>query len=95
MFFFVFADIIETAKPDERAIMTYVSCYYHAFSGAQKAETAASRITRLLEFHQNNERMMQEYETLTSDVCILPIFFILFLINPICCCKKPGLDHNR
>ena len=25
-----------TAMPDERAIMTYVSSYYHCFSGAQK-----------------------------------------------------------
>lgn len=23
-------------KPDERAVMTYVSCYYHALKGAQK-----------------------------------------------------------
>lgn len=29
-------DIIGTLRPDEKAIMTYVSCYYHAFSGAQK-----------------------------------------------------------
>ena len=27
---------MEVAKPDERAVMTYVSCYYHAFSGQQK-----------------------------------------------------------
>lgn len=31
-----FADLINTPKPDERAIMTYVSCYYHAFQGAQQ-----------------------------------------------------------
>merc|ERR1712176_1598839 len=31
-------ELVEMAKPDERAVMTYVSCYYHAFSGAQKAE---------------------------------------------------------
>lgn len=30
------ADLINTPKPDERAIMTYVSCYYHAFQGAQQ-----------------------------------------------------------
>lgn len=30
------ADIISTLRPDEKAIMTYVSCYYHAFSGKQK-----------------------------------------------------------
>lgn len=28
--------MINTPKPDERAIMTYVSCYYHAFQGAQQ-----------------------------------------------------------
>ena len=32
-------DMINTPKPDERAIMTYVSCYYHAFQGAQQVRT--------------------------------------------------------
>ena len=36
VFYVCFLDLIEVAKPDERAIMTYVSCYYHAFSGQQK-----------------------------------------------------------
>lgn len=31
-----FSDIVNTARPDEKAIMTYVSSFYHAFSGAQK-----------------------------------------------------------
>lgn len=31
-------DLINTLKPDERAIMTYVSCYYHAFQGAQQVQ---------------------------------------------------------
>lgn len=30
------SDLVNTPKPDERAIMTYVSCYYHAFQGAQQ-----------------------------------------------------------
>lgn len=30
------ADLVNTAMPDERAVMTYVSSYYHCFSGAQK-----------------------------------------------------------
>lgn len=34
--YYNYTEIVEMAKPDERAIMTYVSCYYHAFSGAQK-----------------------------------------------------------
>uniref|UniRef100_A0A4W5L4X3 Calponin-homology (CH) domain-containing protein n=1 Tax=Hucho hucho TaxID=62062 RepID=A0A4W5L4X3_9TELE len=31
-------DIVSTLRPDEKAIMTYVSCYYHAFSGKQKVQ---------------------------------------------------------
>lgn len=30
------SDILSTPKPDERAIMTYVSCFYHAFAGAEQ-----------------------------------------------------------
>lgn len=36
-----FSDIVNTARPDEKAIMTYVSSFYHAFSGAQKVPEAA------------------------------------------------------
>lgn len=32
------ADLQNTALPDERAVMTYVSSYYHCFSGAQKVK---------------------------------------------------------
>ncbi|XP_032812044.1 alpha-actinin-1-like isoform X1 [Petromyzon marinus] len=61
-------DIVNTARPDEKAIMTYVSCYYHAFSGAQKAETAANRICKVLAVNQDNERLMEDYEHLASNL---------------------------
>ncbi|CAH2013507.1 unnamed protein product [Acanthoscelides obtectus] len=54
--------------PDERAVMTYGSSYYHRFSGAQKAETAANRICKVLKVNQENERLMEEYERLASDL---------------------------
>ena len=63
-----FADIIGTPKPDERAIMTYVSSYYHAFSSSAQAETAAKRIGKVLNVNQENERMMEEYETMATNV---------------------------
>ena len=37
---FFLTDIVGTARPDEKAIMTYVSSFYHAFSGAQKVPGA-------------------------------------------------------
>nr|KAF6399536.1 actinin alpha 2 [Molossus molossus] len=61
-------DLVNTARPDERALMTYVSCYYHAFAGAQKAETAANRICKVLAVNQENERLMEEYERLASEL---------------------------
>ncbi|CAG0881847.1 unnamed protein product [Cyprideis torosa] len=61
-------DIVNSPIPDERAIMTYVSCYYHCFAGAQKAETAANRICKVLKVNQENERLMEEYERLASDL---------------------------
>ncbi|XP_065210562.1 alpha-actinin, sarcomeric isoform X2 [Planococcus citri] len=61
-------DVTNTAMPDERVIMTYVSSYYHCFSGAQKAETAANRICKVLKVNQDNERLMEEYERLASDL---------------------------
>jgi len=61
-------DLINTPKPDERAIMTYVSCYYHAFQGAQQAETASNRICKVLKVNQDNERLMEEYERLATDL---------------------------
>ncbi|CAG6008033.1 unnamed protein product [Menidia menidia] len=38
-----FIYIVGTLRPDEKAIMTYVSCFYHAFSGAQKLKRAEPR----------------------------------------------------
>ncbi|XP_052273606.1 alpha-actinin-like isoform X1 [Dreissena polymorpha] len=61
-------DMVNSAKPDERSVMTYVSAYYHAFSGAQQAETAANRICKVLKVNQENERLMEEYERLASDL---------------------------
>ena len=62
------SEMVEMAKPDERAVMTYVSCYYHAFSGALKFEQAASRIGKALGINQGNEALMKDYENLASDL---------------------------
>jgi len=61
-------DMVNQAKPDERAVMTYVSCYYHAFSSSQQAETAAKRILKALNVNQGNEKAIEDYENLASDL---------------------------
>ncbi|KAL5463195.1 hypothetical protein EMCRGX_G032073 [Ephydatia muelleri] len=61
-------DIHSTVKPDERAIMTYVSSYYHAFSSHQQSELAAKRIGKVLNVNQQNEQLMEEYEQMASTL---------------------------
>lgn len=61
-------DLVYSQKPDEKSVMTYVSCFYHAFRGGYQAETAAHRICRVLKVNQDNERMMEDYENLSSDL---------------------------
>lgn len=43
------ADLVNTPKADERAIMTYVSCYYHAFQGAQQVNHSWVPLTNSLQ----------------------------------------------
>ncbi|XP_078261979.1 alpha-actinin-2-like [Rhinoraja longicauda] len=61
-------DIVNTPKPDQRALMTYVSCFYHAFAGAEQAEMAANRICKILGVNQENETSMADYEKLASEL---------------------------
>uniref|UniRef100_A0A0K0FD93 Alpha actinin (inferred by orthology to a D. melanogaster protein) n=1 Tax=Strongyloides venezuelensis TaxID=75913 RepID=A0A0K0FD93_STRVS len=68
-------DMVYYPKPDEKSVMTYVSCLYHAFKNHQQqaelvpnSETAANRICRVLKVNQENEQMMEDYETMASDL---------------------------
>ena len=41
--------MVNMIKPDERAVMTYVSCYYHALKGAYKVITCNDQSLLLIE----------------------------------------------
>lgn len=41
-----------------------------------QAETAANRICKVLKVNQENERLMEEYERLASDVSIPTLYII-------------------
>uniref|UniRef100_A0A7N6AV13 Actinin alpha 4 n=1 Tax=Anabas testudineus TaxID=64144 RepID=A0A7N6AV13_ANATE len=49
-------DIVGTARPDEKAIMTYVSSFYHAFSGAQKVSSSCFRLALTLLCSKKNNK---------------------------------------
>eukprot|EP00126_Sphaerothecum_destruens_P015255 Sdes_comp9192_c0_seq1m664 len=61
-------DMISTAKPDERSVMTYVASYYHYFSQFAKTETAARRVAKVIEFSRETDEMKVEYETLATNL---------------------------
>lgn len=48
-----------------------------------QAETAANRICKVLKVNQENERLMEEYERLASDVSILrkDIIYLFISVN--------------
>eukprot|EP00128_Syssomonas_multiformis_P006864 Colp12_sorted_trinity150504_noHs@23769 len=61
-------DMLSTAKPDERSVMTYVAAYYHAFSSYQKSEAAARRLAKVLATAQENQKLMDEYDLMASNL---------------------------
>lgn len=61
-------EILESSRPDERSIMTYVAAYYHAFAGSQKNELAAKRLEEVFALNQEIQKMINEYESRASDL---------------------------
>eukprot|EP01126_Amoeba_proteus_P003378 TRINITY_DN11120_c0_g1_i4.p1 TRINITY_DN11120_c0_g1~~TRINITY_DN11120_c0_g1_i4.p1 ORF type:complete len:1452 (-),score=431.42 TRINITY_DN11120_c0_g1_i4:80-4381(-) len=61
-------DIVDAPRPDEKAIMSYISQLYHVFAGDKKNEQAARRITQLIDFASMIESMEEQYNVNTSDL---------------------------
>ena len=40
--------MVNSVKPDERSVMTYVSAYYHAFAGAQQVIVCRKNIPAII-----------------------------------------------
>lgn len=56
---------IAVEHPDERSIITYVVTYYHYFSKMKQETVQGKRIGKVVGIAMENDKMMQEYETLT------------------------------
>jgi actinin alpha len=55
------SDMLDVPKPDERSVMTYIAAYFHVFSASQKAETAAKRVDKVLEFTEQVNQAKTDY----------------------------------
>lgn len=56
---------IAVDHPDEKSIITYVVTYYHYFSKMKQETVQGKRIGKVVGIAMENEKMMQEYESLT------------------------------
>lgn len=55
-------------QPDEKSIITYVVTYYHYFSKMKQETVQGKRIGKVVGIAMDNDRMIHEYESLTSDL---------------------------
>jgi hypothetical protein len=55
-------DIVDTAKPDEKSIMTYIAQLYTVFSSLDQVEVAGRRVGNFLNFVQQIQSMSNDYE---------------------------------
>jgi hypothetical protein len=58
-------DIVDTVKPDERSIMTYIAQLYNVFSSMDQVEVAGRRVANFLNFISQIQAMSNDYEKRT------------------------------
>ncbi|CAH0560832.1 unnamed protein product [Brassicogethes aeneus] len=62
------AEDVFVEQPDEKSIITYVVTYYHYFSKMKQETVQGKRIGKVVGIAMENDRMIKEYESLTSDL---------------------------
>ncbi|XP_073410266.1 spectrin beta chain, erythrocytic [Dendrobates tinctorius] len=59
---------VYTENPDEKSIITYVVAFYHYFSKMKALAVEGKRIGKVLDNLMDSDKMIYEYERLTSDL---------------------------
>jgi actinin alpha len=55
-------DIVNSAKPDDKSVMTYVAYYWKKFASSNKMEKSGRKLARVAKARRDNERMQSDYE---------------------------------
>uniref|UniRef100_A0A671YVH8 Spectrin beta chain n=1 Tax=Sparus aurata TaxID=8175 RepID=A0A671YVH8_SPAAU len=59
---------VYTENPDEKSIITYVVAFYHYFSKMKQLAVEGKRVGKVLDHAIETEKMIDKYETLSSDL---------------------------
>ncbi|KAJ3610274.1 hypothetical protein NHX12_022367 [Muraenolepis orangiensis] len=62
------AEDISVDHPDEKSIITYVVTYYHYFSKMKALKVEGKRIGKVLDNALESQKMIDKYESLSSDL---------------------------
>ncbi|XP_052269284.1 spectrin beta chain, non-erythrocytic 1-like isoform X3 [Dreissena polymorpha] len=62
------AEDIDVERPDEKSIITYVASYYHYFAKMKSEMTGGKRIAKIVGSMLELDKMVNDYETLTTKL---------------------------
>jgi len=62
------AEDVNVDYPDEKSIITYVVTYYHYFSKMKAESVQGRRVGKVINLCREYDEMIQDYDTLTSDL---------------------------
>ncbi|XP_012530663.2 spectrin alpha chain isoform X3 [Monomorium pharaonis] len=62
------AEDVDTARPDEKSIITYVASYYHTFARMKNEIKSGKRIANIVGQMMDADKMKIHYEQLTTDL---------------------------
>ncbi|KHJ93485.1 spectrin repeat-containing domain protein [Oesophagostomum dentatum] len=65
---FLDAEDVNVRDPDEKSIITYVVTYYHYFNKMKQETIQGKRIGKVINELMENEKMINKYETISSDL---------------------------